>query len=93
MLSAWQRFFSAAALATLCVSVTAAQMGDAEKMLADQLDCSHFKRNADGSWTGEPKARIGKIMAGAQTFVRGGFIVGGADIATVLDRKCGRQKP
>jgi hypothetical protein len=59
--------FSAAALATLCVSVTAAQMSDAE---ADQLDCSHFKRNADG--TGEPKARIGKIMAGAQTFVRCG---------------------
>ena len=87
-----QRFFTAVSLATLCVSGSLAQLSDAEKALAGQLECNHFKRNADGSWTGGTMARIGKMMAGAQTFVRGGFKVGGADVATVLDAKCGQQK-
>ena len=73
-------------------SLTAAQMSDAEQKLASLVDCQQFKKNADGSWTGAPDARIGKIMAGGQVFVRGGFKLDGADIATVLNNRCGLPK-
>ena len=75
----------------LCTWGAGAQMSDSEKRLADLIECKQFKKNADGSWIGAPHAKIGKIMGGGQIFVRGGFKLDGADIATVLDRMCDRK--
>ena len=57
----------------------------------DAIDCEFFKKNLDGSWTGGPDAKIGEIMMGELTFVRFGFKVGGADLVSALEQKCGRK--
>ena len=81
----------AASIVAVQPSLSAAQLSPVEKKLADAIDCKFFKKNLDGSWTGGPDAKIGKIMAGGLTFVRGGFKIDGADFVTALDQKCGRK--
>jgi hypothetical protein len=67
----------------------AQQQTDAEKALADTINCKDFKRNPDGSWTGGPNAMIGAMQFSNSTVDLHGFNINGADVAVVLDQKCG----
>jgi hypothetical protein len=56
--------------------------------LAAKIRCRDFQKNSDGKWTSGPNVRIGKMDFSSHTFGLGEVDVGGADLATVLDRKC-----
>jgi hypothetical protein len=58
------------------------QESKAEAALAGKIKCEDFRKNPDGTWTSDPNAKIG-------TFESKRVTIGGADFATVLDRKCG----
>jgi hypothetical protein len=62
----------------------------AEAALAAKVKCADFKKNADGSWTSGPIIKIGTNAFSNHTFDTHGVSVGGSDLATVLNRKCGR---
>jgi hypothetical protein len=59
-----------------------------EDALAAKIKCQDFRKNSDGKWTSSPNATIGKIDFSNHTFGVGEVDIGGADIATVLNRKC-----
>jgi hypothetical protein len=58
-----------------------------EDTLASKIKCQDFQKNY-GKWTSGPNTRIGKMDFSAHTFGVGEVDVGGADLATVLNRKC-----
>ena len=60
----------------------------AEDALTAKLKCKDFQKNSDGKWISGPNARIGKMDFGGHTFGIGEVDIGGADLATVLNRKC-----
>jgi hypothetical protein len=60
----------------------------AEGTLAVKIKCKDFQENSDGKWTSSSNATIGKIDFSSHTFGVGEVDIGGADLATVLDRKC-----
>jgi hypothetical protein len=58
----------------------------------DKCDgCQDFQKNSDGKWTSSSNATIGKMDFGSHTFGVGEVDIGGADLATVLNRKCVAQ--
>ena len=59
-----------------------------EDTLASKIKCQDFRKNSDGKWTSNPSTRIGKIGFSTHTFDVGEVDIGGADLATVLNRKC-----
>ena len=60
-----------------------------EKSIADQIRCADFKRNADGSWTSGPGAKIGDVDLAENTFVpHNGVVRGGLDVGTAVEQKC-----
>ena len=59
-----------------------------EDTLAAKITCQDFQKNSDGTWTSSPNARIGKMDFSNHTFGVGEVDIGGADLATVLNRKC-----
>ena len=59
-----------------------------EDTLAAKIKCQHFQKNSDGKWTSSPNATIGKMDFSRHTFGVGEVDIGGADLATVLNRKC-----
>ncbi len=59
-----------------------------EDFLASKIKCQGFQKNSDGKWTSGPDTRIGKIVFSTHTFGVGEVNIGGADLATVLNRKC-----
>jgi hypothetical protein len=59
----------------------------AEAALAAKIKCEDFRKNADGTWT---SGQIGTNAFSDHTFDTRGVSIGGADLATVLNRKCGR---
>jgi hypothetical protein len=56
--------------------------------LASKLKCQDFQKNSDGKWTSNPHTSIGKMDFSTHTFGVGEVAIGGADLASVLDRKC-----
>jgi hypothetical protein len=56
--------------------------------LAAKIKCRDFQKNSDGKWISGPNVRIGKMDFSSHTFGLGEVDIGGADLATVLDRKC-----
>jgi hypothetical protein len=60
----------------------------AGEILAPKINCQDFKRNSDGTWTSNSNTRIGKIDFSTHTFGVGEVDVGGADLVSILDRKC-----
>jgi len=60
----------------------------AEGTLAAKIKCKDFQKNSDGIWTSSSNATIGKINFSSHTFGVGEVDIGGADLATVLNRKC-----
>ena len=61
----------------------------AEAALAAKIKCQDFRKNADGTWTSGPNTKIGTNAFPSHTFGIEGVSIGGADLATVLNRKCG----
>jgi hypothetical protein len=59
-----------------------------EDNLASKIRCQNFQKNSDGEWTSDHNTRIGKTDFSDHTFGVGEVEIGGADLATVLDRKC-----
>jgi hypothetical protein len=57
--------------------------------LAGKIKCEDFRKNPDGTWTSGPNVKIGSNPFSNLTFGRERVTIGGADLATVLDRKCG----
>ena len=55
----------------------------AEAALAAKIKCRDFKKNGDGN------TKIGASAFPRHTFDIHGVSIGGADLATVLNRKCG----
>ena len=67
------------------------EMTKAEKALASKtkIKCKNFRKNPDGTWTSGPDAKIGSNAFSNHTFDTHGVSIGGADVATVLNHKCG----
>ena len=69
----------------------------AEAALAAKIKCGDFRKNANGTWTSGPNTKIGASAFPKHTFDIHGVTIGGADLTTVLNRKCGvpqaRPKP
>jgi hypothetical protein len=65
---------------------------DAERAMAAKIKCGDFKKNPDGSWSSGPNAKIGAMEFRNHRFEVGGFNFSGADVAVVLDQKCGRSR-
>jgi len=59
-----------------------------EDTLASKIKCQDFQNNSNGKWTSNPNTRIGKMDFSTHTFGVGEVDIGGADLATVLNRKC-----
>jgi hypothetical protein len=66
-----------------------AEATKAEAALTAKIRCKDFRKNADGTWTSGPNAKIGINAFSNHTFDIHGVSIGGADLATVLNRKCG----
>jgi hypothetical protein len=62
----------------------------AEAALTAKIKCEDFRKNADGTWTSGPNTKIGTNAFSNHTFDTRGVSIGGADLATILNRKCGR---
>ena len=60
----------------------------AESTLAAKIKCKDFQKTSDGKWTSSAGTRIGKLDFSSHTFGVGEVSIGGADLATVLSRKC-----
>jgi len=59
-----------------------------EDTLAAKIKCQDFQKNSDGKWSSGPNATIGRMDFSSHTFDVGEVDIGGADLATVLNRKC-----
>ena len=79
------------AMITYCNSANSdpAQKSNAEAALADKIECKDFRKNSDGTWTSGPNVKVGSNPFSNLTFEKERVTIGGADLATVLDRKCG----
>jgi hypothetical protein len=60
----------------------------AEAALAAKIKCEDFRKNSDGTWTSGPNITIGANAFPNHTFETHGVSIGGADLVTVLNRKC-----
>jgi hypothetical protein len=65
------------------------QESKAEAALAGKIKCEDFRKNPDGTWTSGADAKIGSDSFSNLTFESKRVTIGGADLTTVLDRKCG----
>ena len=61
----------------------------AEAALSTKIRCEDFRKNSDGTWTSGPNTKIGANAFPNHTIDTQGVSIGGADLATVLNRKCG----
>ena len=77
--------------AIIVADVTSAQLKTptaAEGALASKIKCRDFRKSSEGQWTSRANTRLGKIDFSGHTFGVGEVDIGGADLATTLDRKC-----
>jgi hypothetical protein len=69
-----------------------AQMIPAAPQTGTQLSCSHFSKQADGTWRGDGNAVAevdGKTWSlGTEKFNRNGPLVGGVNLYNVLQNRC-----
>ena len=79
------------AMATYCNSANSdpTQKSNAEAALAGKVKCEDLRKNSDGTWTSGPNVKVGSNPFSNLTFEKERVTIGGADLATVLDRKCG----
>ena len=89
-----QNIFSLLVYLAVAASLSSAnadptQESKAEAALAGKIKCEDFRKNPDGTWTSGADAKIGSNSFSNLTFESKRVTIGGADLATVLDRKCG----
>jgi hypothetical protein len=60
----------------------------AEAVLIAKIRCEDFRKNSDNTWTSVHNTKIGANAFPTHTFDVHGVSIGGADLATVLNRKC-----
>ena len=89
---ALQFLFFALALVAADTATAAEPAGssDAEKALAARLNCEHFTRNTGHTCTPHANAKIDGRDFGGETFGVHSMMIKDADVATVLNQKCGR---
>ena len=82
------------ALTTQFTSAAAqpAHPNEAEKAMAALVNCNDWKRNPDGSWTSGENVKIGNMTFSSSKIGPNGMNLNGADVATVLEQKCGGQR-
>ena len=61
----------------------------AEAALAAKIKCRDFRKNANGTWTSGPKYQNWSECFSPTHLDIHGVSIGGADVATVLNGKCG----
>ena len=81
-------FYFTVAASISSVNANPTQESKAEAALAGKIKCDDFRKNPDGTWTSGPNAKIGSNPFSNLTFDSKRVTIGGADLATVLDRKC-----
>jgi hypothetical protein len=59
-----------------------------ESTLAAKIKCKDFQKTSEGKWFSSAGTKIGKLDFSSHTFGIGEVDIGGADLATVLSRKC-----
>jgi hypothetical protein len=57
------------------------------------VTCADFQKYPDGSWTPTHAVHVGKWLITPGFFLRPGDIVGGFDLAAVLERSCSGNGP
>jgi hypothetical protein len=67
-----------------------AQMTAVEQALADQINCDEWKKNQNGSWISKPGTKIGSYSFSNTTIAPGAWLLDGADLGTVLNKKCSK---
>ena len=80
-----KKFVFAGLFVGLNVALAMAQstdMTEAEKSMADTINCDDFQKNNDGSWTSGPHAKLNGNDFQNNTIDRG-LILRGADVAVV----------
>jgi hypothetical protein len=82
-------YFAVAAYLSSANADPTQESKEAEAALAGRIKCEDFRKNPDGTWTSGPNAKIGNNPFYSLTFQSKRVTVGGADLATVLDHKCG----
>jgi hypothetical protein len=68
-----------------------AQLTTAEQALADKVKCDEWKKNQNGSWMSKPDTKIGSYSFSNTTVAPGGWSLEGADVGTVLNKKCAKS--
>ena len=68
-----------------------AQMTAVEQTLADKIKCDEWKKNQNGSWMSKPDTKIGSYSFSNTTVAPGGWSLEGADVGTVLNKKCAKS--
>jgi hypothetical protein len=66
------------------------QMTVVEQALADKINCDEWKKNQNGSWISKPGTKIGSYSFSNTTVAPGAWSLDGADVGTVLDKKCAK---
>ncbi len=66
----------------------ARELSAAEQAVAEKINCADFTKLPDGRWKSGPNAPF----ASNSIFPVGGLNFGGADLGTVLEKKCGGQR-
>ena len=74
----------------MATAAESAGPSDVEKALTAKLDCEHFTRISDRTWTAHANAKIDGKGFGGEAFGVHGMMIKNADVATVLNQKCGR---
>jgi hypothetical protein len=64
------------------------QMTVVEQALADKINCDEWKKNQNGSWISKPGTKIGSYSFSNTTVAPGDWSLDGADVGTVLNKKC-----
>jgi hypothetical protein len=67
-----------------------AQMTAPEQALADKIKCDEWRKNPDGSWTSSSNSKIGSNVFRNTTVAPGAWSLDGADVGTVLNKKCAK---
>jgi hypothetical protein len=73
----------------LASSHTIAQAPPPTTLASLNLTCSDFKQNGDGSWSPTHPITIVGAKLGPGSHLVEGTVIGGAPIATLLNKECG----
>jgi hypothetical protein len=66
------------------------QMTVVEQALADKINCDEWKKNQNGSWISKPGTKIGSYSFSNTTVAPGAWLLDGADVGAVLNKKCAK---